>query len=290
MTESTPSGRVAIVTGGNSGIGLETVVGLARHGDTVVIAARNTEKAAAAVSQVRDRTDAGDRICALPLDLASFASVRRFADAFEARFDRCDVLIANAGLMLNERRLTEDGHEVQFQTNHLGLFLLVELLRDRLVGSAPARIVIVSSGAHKVGHRYLDFDDLDWERRRYRGFAAYAATKLMNVLFARELAQRLAGTGVTANALHPGFVRSNFALQGDYGRIGDLFVPLAHPFAIPAERGAATSVFLATSPTVSRLSGLYFFRRRERAPSRAAQVPESASRLWTLSEHLTAAR
>lgn len=289
MPDGAPGRRVAIVTGGNSGIGLATVVGLATRGDTVIIAARDPHRAEAAVTDVRNRTGAGERVTTLPLDLTSFASVRRFVEAFTRQHDRCDVFVANAGLMLHDRQLTEDGHEVQFQTNHLGHFLLVALLREHLITSAPARVIVVSSGAHKVGRRNLDFDDLDWDRRRYRGFGAYAATKLMNVLFARELARRLAGTGVTANALHPGFVRSNFALQGDYGRLGEILVPLAHPFAITPEKGAATSIYLATAREISRLSGSYFYRCRERPPSRAAQSTALAEKLWTVSEELTGA-
>ena len=164
--------------------------------------------------------------------------------------------------------------------------LLSAAPEERLVASG-ARIVIVSSGAHKMGHRSLDLDDLDWERRRYRGFAAYAATKLMNVYFAAELSRRLAGTGVTANALHPGFVASNFARQGDYGRIGDLLVPLAHPFAISSEKGAATSLYLATAPEVASVSGRYFYKCREAKPSRAALDTASAALLWSASEALT---
>ena len=184
------TGKTAVITGGNSGIGKETAVELARMGAHVVIAARNPAKAAAAVKEVQERTQAGDRVETMPIDLASFASVRAFADAFTQRHDRCDILVNNAGVVLRTRQVTADGHEMQFQVNHLSHFLLTHLLRDTLERSAPARIVNVASEAHRWARRGFDLDDLEWERRRYRSFRAYAATKLQNVLFTRELAQR----------------------------------------------------------------------------------------------------
>ena len=153
----------------------------------------------------------------LPLDLASFASVRAFADTFTSRFDHLDVLVNNAGLTVSKRTVTEDGHETQFQVNHLSHFLLTRLLHDQLAAAPAARVVNVSSTGHTFARDGLDFDDLDWERRRYRGFLVYCATKLANVLFTRELARRLDDTKITANAVHPGFVGSNFAREGDMG-------------------------------------------------------------------------
>ena len=181
-------GRVAIVTGGNSGIGKETAAELAGMGAHVIVAARNPTKAAAAVQEIMRRTPSA-AVEHLPLDLASFASVHAFADAFNARFDRLDVLVNNAGLTLRKRTVTEDGHETQFQVNHLSHFLLTALLHDRLAAAPAARIVNVSSTGHTFARSGLDFDDLDWERRKYRGFMVYSATKLANVLFTRELAR-----------------------------------------------------------------------------------------------------
>ncbi len=216
------AGKVAIVTGGNSGIGKEAAIGIAREGAHVVIAARNPTKAAAAVTEIEARADARGRVEFIPIDLASFASVREFAAAFNAGHDRLDILLNNAGLVLRKRLMTVDGHESQFQINHLGHFLLTNLLYGPLVRSAPAWVVNVSSYAHTTARNGLDFDDLDWERRRYRSFSVYSATKLMNLLFTRELARRNDPAVLTANALHPGFVASNFAREGDLGLLGTL--------------------------------------------------------------------
>jgi NAD(P)-dependent dehydrogenase (short-subunit alcohol dehydrogenase family) len=258
-------------------------------GATVVVAARNPERADDAVARIRTRTGAGDRVTTRPLDLASFASVRAFAEAFGNEHDRCDVLLNNAGLLLQKRRVTVDGHETQFQTNHLGHFLLTSLLREHLERAAPARVVNVASGAHNTARHGLDFDDLEWERRRYRAFSVYAATKLMNILFTRELARRWDAAFVTANALHPGFVASNFARQGDYGWLGSVVMPLARPFAISVPKGAITSVYLASSPDVDGITGQYFYKCRVGGPSAAALDDAAAARLWEISAALTGA-
>jgi retinol dehydrogenase-12 len=282
------SGTVAIVTGGNSGIGKEAAVGIAREGAHVVIAARNAAKAAAAVTEIETRADARGRVEAMPIDLASFASVRAFADAFTAKHDRLDILLNNAGLVLRKRVVTVDGHETQFQVNHLGHFLLTNLLYGPLVRSAPARVVNVSSYAHTTVKKGLDFDDLDWERRRYRSFAVYSATKLMNVLFTRELARRNDPDVLTANALHPGFVGSNFAREGDLGLFGTIAMPLIRPFAISSEKGALTSIYLATSPDVEGITGQYFIKGKALPPAKPALDDAAAARLWEISEKLTA--
>ena len=283
------AGKVAVVTGGNSGIGKEAAVGIARAGAHVVIAARNPTKAAAALSEIETRADAGGRVETIPIDLASFASVHAFADAFHARHDRVDILLNNAGLVLQKRSVTEDGHETQFQVNHLSHFLLTGLLAKPLAQGAPARVVNVSSYAHTTARTGLDFDDLEYERRRYRSFSVYSATKLMNVLFTRELARRSDPDVLTANALHPGFVGSNFAREGDYGLLGTLVMPLIRPFAISSEKGALTSIYLATSDDVAGITGQYFIKGKAVKAAPRALDDAAAERLWEISEKLTAA-
>ena len=281
-------GKVAVVTGSNSGIGKETAVALAQRGAQVVVAARNESKARAAVKEIKDRVSAGDRADTLPMDLASFEAVRSFADAFRTRYGRLDILVNNAGVILRQRHVTVDGHEVQFQVNHLGHFLLTSLVRDLLAESDDGRVVTVASEAHRSARRGLKFDDLEWNRRRYgMGFSVYAATKLMNILFIRELDRRLADTNVTANAVHPGFVGSNFARDGDTGRLGDIVMRIARPLALSSERGAETSVYVASSPEVDGVSGQYFTKSHVGVPARYARDDDAAARLWTVSETLT---
>jgi NAD(P)-dependent dehydrogenase (short-subunit alcohol dehydrogenase family) len=281
-------GKVVVITGGNAGIGKEAAVGLARQGATVLITARDTGRGAAALDEIRERSGrTDDSIDVMALDLASFASIRSFADALLDRTDRIDVLLNNAGLVLRERRETTEGFETTFGVNHLGHFLLTDLLLDRLRATPGARVVNVSSHAHKQARHGLDFDDLQ-STRRYRGFAVYSKSKLANILFTRELARRLDGTGVTANALHPGFVASSFGRDGDTGRLGDLAMVFTRPFAINAAQGALTSVHLASSPDVDSISGEYWYKCALSTPSRAAQDDDAARRLWTVSEQLVA--
>ncbi len=278
--------QIVVVTGGNSGIGKETAAALAAMGAHVVIAARNPSKAAAAVQELQRRAPDAT-IEHLPLDLASFASVRAFADTFNARFDRLDVLVNNAGASLRKRTVTEDGHETQFQVNHLSHFLLTALLRERLDTAPAGRVINVSSTGHTFARNGLDFDDLDWERRRYRGFLVYCHTKLANVLFTRELARRADGTAVTANAVHPGWVASNFAREGDMGPLIGAAMVVAKPFSISSAAGARTSVYLASSPDVDGVSGHYFYKCRVAKPSNAALDAAAAARLWDMSAELT---
>ncbi len=279
-------GKTVVVTGGNSGIGKETSVELARMGAHVVIAARNPAKATAAVEEVRERVGASASVETMSLDLASFESVRAFADLYTKAHDRCDVLVNNAGLMLARRTVTVDGHEATFQTNHLGPFLLTNLMHDTLKSSAPARVVNVASDAHKMV-KGVQFDDLEWERRRYRGFSVYGATKLMNILFTRELARRWDGESITANAVHPGFVGSNFGREGDYGLLGKIGMPLVRPFAISNARGALTSIYLASSPDVDGVNGQYFYKGQVTGPKATALDDDTAARLWDISAQMT---
>jgi NAD(P)-dependent dehydrogenase (short-subunit alcohol dehydrogenase family) len=278
------AGEVVLITGGNAGIGLETAVGLARTGARVVITARDQARGEAARHDAVRRSGSG-AVDVMTLDLASFASVRAFAAAFMERYDRLDVLIENAGVVLGSRSVTEDGYETTFQVNHLGHFLLTELLLDRLIASAPARIVVVTSDAHKNARGGLDFDDLQSERR-YRSFSVYSKSKLANILFTRELARRLDGTGVTVNCVHPGFVASRFGRDGDTGMLGSIAMPLLRPFALNPEQGARTSVYLASDPAVEGITGAYWVKCAPVTPSDAALDDVAARRLWDVSEQL----
>jgi NAD(P)-dependent dehydrogenase (short-subunit alcohol dehydrogenase family) len=275
-----------VITGGNAGIGKETAVALARAGMQVVITSRDRTRGRAALDEVRTRGES-DAVELMDLDLADFASIRRFADDYLAGHDRLDVLVNNAGLVLTQRSETVDGFETTFGVNHLGHFLLTQLLLDRIRASAPARVVVVSSHAHKSARKGLDFDDLQSENG-YSGFRVYGRTKLANIYFARELGRRLEGTGVTVNALHPGFVASRFGRDGDSGRMGNVAMVMGRPFAISPEKGARTSIYLATSPEVADVTGGYFYKCRPSTPTKVARDDEAARRLWAVSEELVA--
>ncbi len=284
VMEDDMTGKLVLITGGNAGIGKETAVGLASKGAHVVLTSRDATRGVDAVTEIKQRSG-NDAVDVMALDLASLASVREFAAAFLNRYDRLDVLIDNAGLVLASRRVTEDGNEMTFQVNHLGHFLLTELLRDRLVASAPSRVIVVASDAHKSARHGLDFDDLQ-SARRYRSFGVYGKTKLANILFTRELARRLAGTGVTVNSVHPGFVASRFGRDGDTGLVGKLMMPLTRPFALNATQGAQTSIYLASDPAVEGITGAYWVKCAPVEPSDAALDDDAARRLWDISEQL----
>jgi NAD(P)-dependent dehydrogenase (short-subunit alcohol dehydrogenase family) len=277
-------GRVVLITGGNAGIGKETAVALASMGARVVFTARDEARGSDARTEIRTRSGS-DEVKVMPLDLARFASVRDFAKRWGDEHDQLDVLVNNAGLILNSRRQTDDGYEMTFQVNHLGPFLLTQLLRDQLVAGDDARVVNVASDAHSSARRGLDFDDLQ-STRHYRGFRVYGKTKLANILFTRELARRWADTGVTANAVHPGFVASSFGRDGDTGRFGALLFPLLKPFALSAEQGARTQVYVASAPELAGITGGYWVKSAPATPSAAAQDDAAAARLWQVSEEL----
>jgi retinol dehydrogenase 12 len=277
------SGKTILVTGANTGIGLETAVGLAKGGGHVVITARDDAKGRAALDEIGRRAPKGS-VDLMHLDLASFASVRRFAEEFRSEHERLDVLVNNAGLILGDRRVTDDGNETTFQVNHLGPFLLTNLLLDLIKASAPSRIVNVSSVAHRQGGK-LDFDDLHSERG-YTSMRTYGRTKLMNILFTRELARRLEGTGVTTNALHPGSIRSGFGKEGDLSGLFGIGIQLAAPFLQSSKQGARTSIELAASPKLDGVTGQYFAYRRRYPTSAAGRDGDAARRLWDVSEKL----
>lgn len=279
------SGRTVLITGGNSGIGLETAVALADLGAEVVITARDPIKGAIAQSEIRART--GTAVHVVELDLADLESVHQAADEVLEQFPRLHVLIANAGLTLSRRTETAQGFEYLFGVNHLGHFLLVDRLRSRLVESAPARVVVVSSDMHRVAYRGLAFDDLQ-STRGYVSYDVYGKSKLANILFTRELARRLAGTGVTANAMHPGLVKTNFGGEGDTRITQRLVRLLPRQFALNARQGADTVVYLVASDEVAEATGGYYHRRRLVAPSVHGRDDAAATRLWEISEEMLA--
>jgi NAD(P)-dependent dehydrogenase (short-subunit alcohol dehydrogenase family) len=279
-------GRTVLITGGNTGLGLETAVALAREGAPVVITSRDTQKGAVAQAEIRERSGSDD-LEVVELDLASLASVREFAPRFAERHDHLDVLVNNAGVMLGSRRETVDGYEMTFQVNHLGPFLLTNLLRDLLVAGDEARVVNVASAAHSSARRGLDFDDLQ-AKGRYRGFSVYGKSKLANILFTRELARRWDDTGITANAVHPGFVASRFGRDGDGGRFTELVFPMLRPFAHTPIDGARTQVYVASAPELTGITGGYWAKSAPATPSAAAQDDAAAARLWEVSEQLVA--
>jgi len=271
-------GKTVLVTGATSGIGLEASVALARQGARVVMVGRDrakTELAAVAVTARAGVKPEAQLLC----DFSSQASIRALAGQVLERFERVDVLVNNAGGVNKTRRLTADGIEATFAVNHLGYFLLTNLLLDRLVRSAPARVVTVAS----VGHRHgtLDFDDLGYERG-YSIMKAYARSKLANVLFAAELARRLEGTGVTSNSLHPGAVATNI-WSGAPLWAKPIILLLLRPFFISAEKGGSYIVRLAASPELEGVTGKYFEEGRRVEPAPLAQDAALARGLWDVS-------
>ncbi len=279
-------GRTVLITGGNSGIGKETAVALATEGASVTFTTRNLDNGANSLAEIRDRSSS-DTVDVMELDLAHLASVREFTTRYADTHDHVDVLINNAGLMLGSRRETLDGYEMTFQVNHLGPFLLTTSLRDLLVAGDAARVVNVASAAHSSARRGLDFDDLQ-STKKYRSFTVYAESKLANILFTRELARRWNDTGVTANAVHPGFVASRFGRDGDTGRLTNLVFPLLRPFALTPEQGAQTQVYVASAPELAGITGGYWVKSTPATPSTAAQDDAAAARLWEISEQLVA--
>lgn len=275
---------MAVVTGANTGVGLETARGLAERGMTVVMCSRDPERGRAALEDVRASTGSGS-VELVRLDLASLESVRAAAAEILERHPRIAILVNNAGAVLSDRRTTADGFEATFGVNHLGHFLFTKLLLPALEAGAPSRIVNVASDAHRMSFG-LDFDDLQWERRRYRGLGVYADSKLANILFTRELARRLEGKGVVAHAVHPGVVGSRFGWDGDTRGWFAFGVKLVKPLLLTPAKGARTSLHVATSEEAGRSSGLYWARSRPIKPSRAARSDEAARRLWDASEAL----
>lgn len=275
------TGKRCIVTGANSGIGLHTALGLARLGAEVVLICRDRVRGEAARDAVRRESNGGSAHL-LIADLSSQKQIRRVAKEFLSKFHELHILVNNAGIMAGERAVTEEGIEQTFALNHLGYFLLTHLLLEILKKSAPARIVSVSSMGHFMGK--IDLGDLNLEEK-YSAMRAYNASKLANVLFTYELARRLKGTGVTANCLHPGVVGSNFASGAAWWM--KLGMMLGRPFILPPDKGARTSIHLASSREAEGVTGRYFVRCKPAKSSPASYDETLARGLWEASELLT---
>ena len=267
-------GKLCVITGATSGIGLVTAERLAAKGARIVLVGRDPARGEAARVRIKARAPRAE-VSVHYADLARLDALRTLAAGLNA-LSRIDVLINNAGAMFWRRQVTADGLERTFALNHMAYFVLTALLRDRLVASSPARIVNVASDAHR-GAR-LDFGDLQ-SARGYSGMRAYSRSKLCNILFTRELARRLAGSGVTANCLHPGFVNSRFG-DNNPGVVGVGTRIVKQMFAISPERGAETPAYLASSPEVEGKTGGYYDRCAPKAPSPEARDDAAARRLW----------
>ena len=272
--------RTVLVTGASGGIGKATAVGLARRGAHVAIVGRDRVRTEAAARDIRDASNVA--VDVLIADLSSQTEVRRICAEALQRLPRIDVLINNVGGYWNTRHVTADGLERTLAVNHLAPFLLTNLLLGRLKQSAPARVVTVSSNAHRTGR--IDFEDLQGERS-YSGSRAYDQSKLANVLFAYELARRLRGTGVTSNALHPGVVRTSFGADDPAG-IQKFVVPLLRPLMKSPARGAATSIHLATAQELEGVTGAFFASGGLTRSSKASYDESDAARLWRVSADL----
>ena len=276
-------GKVVVITGATSGIGQVAAERLAGMGARLVLVARDKARGEAALARLR-QLGPGVAHSIHYAELSRVAEMKRVAAKIAAAEPRIDVLINNAGALFGSRQVTEDGLELTFATNHVAYFVLTHGLRPSLAAAAPtARVVNTASDAHK-GNK-LDFSDLQ-SAKDYSGFKVYGRSKLCNILYTRELARRWAGTGVTANTLHPGFVATRFGDQS--GGMMSFAVRVAKNFAISPERGAETIVYLASSDEVASVSGKYFYKCREATPTREAQDDTAAQRLWAETEKLAA--
>uniref|UniRef100_G3T2Y8 NADP-retinol dehydrogenase n=1 Tax=Loxodonta africana TaxID=9785 RepID=G3T2Y8_LOXAF len=285
-SKATILGKTVIVTGANTGIGKQTALELAKRGGNVILACRDMEKCEAAAKDIRGET-LNHHVNARYLDLSSLKSVREFARKIIEEEERVDILVNNAAVMRCPHQTTEDGFEMQFGVNYLGHFLLTNLLLDKLKASAPSRIINLSSLAHVAGH--IDFDDLNWEKKKYDTKAAYCQSKLAIVLFTKELSRRLQGSGVTANALHPGVARTELGRHtGMHTSTFSNFTlgPVFWLLVKSPQLAAQPSTYLAVAEELEGVSGKYFSGLKEKAPAPEAEDEEVARRLWAESARL----
>ncbi len=268
-------GKICLITGATSGIGKETAKGLAARGVILVIPIRDVMKGEMLREEILEQTP-GAQLDFMHCDLASLSSIRDFASEFKKKYTKLHLLINNAGVWETKRNLSEDGIEKNFAVNHLAPFLLTHLLLDTVKGSAPARIVNVASEAHRQGKIY--FTDLEFEKK-YSSLKSYAQSKLANILFTKKLSQKLKGTGVTANCLHPGVVSTSL-----FDKMPKILMSFMDLFMISPKKGAQTTLFLATSPEVENISGEYFAKCKRKKPSSDALRQDIANKLWEISE------
>lgn len=270
--------KTVIVTGANAGIGRVTALELAQKGAHVVMVCRDKERGAAAQQAIIQQSG-NNRVDLLLADLSVQSDIQKLSQTIHERYSRLDILVNNAGAYIASRQTSTDRLEYTFALNHMSYFLLTNLLLDLLIASAPSRIINVSSDAHRGSK--LNFDDLQNERS-YQGFGVYSQSKLANIYFTYELARRLEGTGVTVNALHPGFVATNFAKNN--GLLYRLGMFVMRPFARNEQQGAETSVYLASSPEVEGVTGQYFSDKKAVRSSDVSYDAAAAQRLWSVSE------
>ncbi len=274
-------GKTALVTGANSGTGLWTAIGLAKKGARVVMLCRSKERGEEALKEVK-KLSHNDQVDLMLCDLGSFESIRSFSKEFHDRYDVLDILVNNAGVTLPKREETKDGFELQFGVNHLGHFLLTNLLLDLIKKSKSARIVVVSSGAHKAGK--IHFEDLQL-KKSFNMIKAYSQSKLANLLFAYELSHRLKNENITVNALHPGAVASSMGINRDTG-FGKFVTKKLKPFFQTPEKGASTSMYLATAKELEGISGKYYYQMKPIESSKQSYNRSLQKKLWQISEVL----
>jgi len=273
---------VALVTGANSGMGKATSIEIAKTGAVVVMLCRSKTRGEEAVNEVR-ALSGNNSVELMICDLGSQKSIEEFCTGFKKKYQRLDVLVNNAGVILPGWHETVDGYELQFGVNHLGHFLLTNRLLDRLIASAPARIINVTSGAHKIGK--IHFNDVNL-KKNYTLWRAYAQSKLANVLFTYELAERLKDTRVTANCVYPGAVATSMGINRDTG-FGTFITRMLKPFFQTSQQGAETSIYLATSRDVEGVTAKYFYHKRPIPSSKRSYDKADAKKLWAISEKMT---
>jgi len=277
------SGKVFLVTGTSAGIGKATAIGLAKTNATIIAAMRDSQKSRAALAEIKEKSGKNDSVVFMPVDLSSQGSIRKFADEVNGRFARLDVLLNNAGVTQMKRSVTVDGIETTFAVNVLAPFLLTNLLLNKLKSSAPSRIVNVSSAS--ADRAQLDFDNLQGAKK-WSMFGIYGQSKLALNMITVEFAKRLSGTGVTANFLHPGVIRTDLGTH-DVNPVFKALAKLIKLFMGSPEKGSGTSIYLATSPDVREVTGKYFAKSHEEKANPASYDQASAKRLWKICEEMT---
>lgn len=273
---------IILITGGSAGMGKAAAIELAKTSATVVILCRSKEKGEKALIDIKNESK-NNNLDLFICDLGNMASIRKFVEDFKKKYKKLNVLINNAGVILPGRHETSDGLELQFGVNHLGPFLLTNLLLETILNSAPSRIVNVASDAHKVGK--IHFKDINL-KNNYNLIKAYSQSKLANILFTYELSKRLENTGVTVNCLHPGAVATEMGVNRTTG-FGTTITKLLKPFFLTPLQGATTAIYLASSDEVQGVTGKYFYKKKPIRSSKLSYDKESSEKLWRLSEEIT---